>query len=413
MSRSFYRVAPAGSPIRPRDLARWATALASDRDASGTLAQALSDRFGARRYAFVSTGRAALTVILRAMRTLAPDRHEVIIPSYTCYSVAASVVKADLVPRIVDIDPQTLDFEQDRLLSTDTTRAVALVATNLYGLPNDMPFLRDFAQTRGMFLVDDAAQALGASSDGRYSGTWGDAGLYSFDKGKNLTSLDGGIIISNEGPLATAIDREVRGLSRSASGATSVRVMKALAYAALLHPRMYWIPAGIPGLGLGFTRYDTTFPLERGAPTLAALALTMLDRLEEYTRQRQANAAALAEGLTSLGLQLIRYRSSAQPVFVRFPVLMPHRVARDLAIEKLQAEGIGATGSYPEALADVPELRAHAPLETMGGRTVASRILTLPTHPYVTPSDIARTVSTLAEILSSGATAPLAQVLAN
>jgi perosamine synthetase len=322
-------------------------------------------------------------------------------------------VKAGLVPRIVDIAPETLDFERGKLLGTDTTRVLALVATNLYGLPNDMPFLRDFTQQRGVFLVDDAAQALGASTDGRHSGTWGDAGLFSFDKGKNLSSIDGGIIISGDGPLATAIEREVEGLQRSSGQATLARVAKALAYVAFLHPRMYWIPAGIPGLGLGTTRYDTTFPLERGAPVLAALALTMLDRLEEYTRQRRANAAALAEGLTSLGLQLIGYKSSAQPVFVRFPVLMPNRAARDLAIARLEAAGIGATGSYPEALADVPELMAYASRETTGGRSVASRILTVPTHPFVTPADIARVVSTLAETLSSAATAPRAQVLAS
>ncbi|MGH9345989.1 MAG: DegT/DnrJ/EryC1/StrS family aminotransferase, partial [Vicinamibacterales bacterium] len=167
-------VAPAGAPIRLPDLARWAGLAFTGGDVAASLQQAFCDRFGVRHSFLTSTGRAGMTLVLRALRRLAaPHRDEVVVPSYTCYSVAASIVKAGLRPRIVDIAPDTLDYAPDALARADFTRVLAIVATNLYGLPNDLSATREVARAHGVFLVDDAAQAMGASVGGRRSGTWG------------------------------------------------------------------------------------------------------------------------------------------------------------------------------------------------------------------------------------------------
>jgi len=305
--------------------------------------------------------------------------------------VAASAVKAGLRVRVADVDPETLDYAPAALRQIDAERVLAIVATNLYGLPSDMPALTRWAQERGVFLVDDAAQAMGASISGRASGTWGDAGLFSFDRGKNVSAINGGAVLSHCANVATALATEMRTLGSPRLGAATLDVVGALAYTVLLHPVLYGVPARMPFLGLGKTQFDTDYPLERTSRPLAALALTMLDRLPVLTLARRENAARLDLELRSLpGIQLPQPRPGADPAYLRFPLLMPSRESRDESVMRLTARGIGASGSYPRAIVDVRELqdRLVGDPATPMGRTIADRILTLPTHPYVRAADI-------------------------
>ncbi|HEY7497064.1 MAG TPA: DegT/DnrJ/EryC1/StrS aminotransferase family protein [Vicinamibacterales bacterium] len=397
-------VAPAGAPIRAIDLARAAALVVSGADVGATLRRAFQDRFGVRHALLTSTGRAGLTLLLRAMRRLASgDRDEVVLPSYTCFSVAASVVKAGLRPRIVDIRADTLDYDLDQLRRTDFRRVMTVVATNLYGLPNDLPAIADIAREHGAFLVDDAAQAMGAAVGGRASGTWGDAGLYSFDKGKNVAAIDGGMVVTSSDRLASALDREHASLAAPPLTESVSGVMKACVYSLMLRPALYWIPNSIPQLGLGKTVYTTDFPMERPSRPLVALGVTMTKRLDEFNRARRENAASILAGVTAVpGVQSIRVTNGATPVYLRFPVLLPNRDVRQRALEALVAAGIGATASYPSSLVDVPALQtafAGGAAPAPCGRSVAERVLTIPTHALVRPSDITTTVEILERVV--------------
>lgn len=349
-----------------------------------------------------STGRAGLTLLLQAMCRLAPpDRREVVLPTYTCYSVAASVVKAGLTPRLVDIDPETLDFDHAELGRTDFRRVLAIVATNLYGLPNDLPALSSLARRHGVFLIDDAAQAMGASVGGRPCGSWGDAGLFSFDKGKNVSAIDGGVVVTNSDAVAGALRAAMAGLSGPGAAASAMHVLKALAYFILLRPSLYGIPTRIPALSLGTTAFTTDYPLALADPRLVALGLVMMDRLDEFTRVRVATAKALIDGLRGAsGIQQIRPAAGARVAYLRLPILVARAGERAAMIDALTAAGIGATVSYPSALVDVPELRTHLAnpdIRAAGGRAVAARLITLPTHPFVASHDVERTVAIIQE----------------
>ena len=360
-----------------------------------------------RHVYLTSTGRAGMTILLRALRRQAGvHRSEVILPSYTCYSVAASVVKAGLRPRLVDIDPATLDYSVDQLEAIDGDKALAIVACNLYGFPNDMQSLRRVARRHGMYLIDDAAQAMGARAAGAWSGTVGDIGLFSFDKGKNVSAIDGGVVVTNDDALALAFERECEGLPAPGAGEICAQIAKALVYTVFLRPSLYWIPNSIPQLGLGRTVYTPEFPLQTSSALLTALAAETLLRLPELTRARVANATALLGALRTIpGLDFVSPRADASPAFLRLPVLLPDGAVRDRALAALTSAGIGASRSYPACLADVPELQpligAASGMGMTGGRRVAERILTLPTHPFVRGHDITRIAAVLRVELDS------------
>jgi dTDP-4-amino-4,6-dideoxygalactose transaminase len=308
-------------------------------------------------------------------------------------------VKAGLRPRLVDVSPETLDYAPDELKRADFSRVLAIVATNLYGLPSDLPAISRLARQKHVFLIDDAAQAMGGQVGGRWCGTWGDAGLFSLDKGKNVSAIDGGIVVTNSDAVAAALADELKSASTQGLRASAVGAVKALVYWLFLRPWLYWIPNAIPQLQLGTTVYTTAFGLGRPPRALVALAAVMLERLDEFTCARAVNASALSGALMRVtGVEMIRPASGAAAVHLRLPVLFDSCEARQLALDLLREAGLGASQSYPSSLADVPELQHRLVTSgpVVGGRSVASRILTLPTHPFVRDRDILRAVEIIA-----------------
>lgn len=399
-------VPPAGTPISLADVL---CSVGNALTRSDTLQQFKEDvRARARvRYCdFVSTGRAALTLALLALKALDGGRRdEVVIPSYTCFSVPSSVMKAGLKVRLADVDPMTLDFAPGALEQIDGSRVLAVVATNLYGLPNDLPSITRVAHDRGVYVVDDAAQCLGGSIGGRPSGTWGDVGIYSFDKGKNVTSIDGGVLVTNSERIAEAITRQVRVLPQCTIGESAAHLAKLVVYAALLHPRGYWLPNSLPFLGLGTTAYRTDYPLAQYDSWMAPMGHRLFTRLDAITAQRRVNAERLTRMLPwGPKLEPVVLKQGAEPAYLRFPVLIDPE-CRDAVLAALRVNGIGATASYPTAISDVPELRNQLQSEireARGGQAVARRIVTLPTHGYVTSRDQERMVEVVTDVLGVG-----------
>lgn len=382
-------LAPAGTAIAPHAAAAALLGGAIRGRSHEKLARVLAAHSGHARAWLVSTGRAAMTTTLTAMKRLAPERTEVIVPAYTCYSVPAAVKLAGLTPRLCDVDARTLSPDLAQLERFDPARVLAVVSANLYGLPNALTELESFAKARGYRLLDDAAQGLGARFAGRPVGGFGDAGLYSFDKGKNITSIEGGAIVSGDAELCAQIDRQWQSLLPTRALHTATVAAKLMLYSVMLRPVAYGIVNRLP-LGLGQTPWEDNYPLARYSPVLAAVTLRLYRDLDRLTRSRSENAARLAAALSDVpGVSLPAVLAGAEPAWTRFPLFISaERRAR--ALVALQSAGIGATASYPRALCDVPEVLALIPAEDatqLQARRVADTIVTLPTHQYV-PEDL-------------------------
>jgi perosamine synthetase len=380
-------IAPAGTPISLLDLALGlGKGALSDRPAR-ELTAGLQQHSGHSHAWLMSSGRAAMTVIVNAMRDIraSEDKDEIIVPAYTCYSVPAAIERAGLKVRLCDIDPHTLSYDMAQLRAADFSRVLGIVTANLYGLPNDLTAIESLAKERGIFMLDDAAQALGASINGRPVGGFGDVGLYSFDKGKNIATMQGGAIVARSGALADAIAKRYAALPTTPAGETLALTIKLAAYAILLHPVAYGFVQRLP-LGLGQTPYERECLIARFSPTLAGLGNRLFKRLGRLTSARQTNARALIEILASTNvLQAAALLPTAKPAYARLPVFSRDALQRDRIIDALGKAGIGATCSYPEALCDVPEGKSvivNSASSFLGARKVSATIVTLPTHPF-------------------------------
>lgn len=341
----------------------------------------------------MSSARAAMAMIFTLLKRncTAPLRTEIVIPAYTCYSVPAAAEIAGLTVRICDINPNTLSYNLDELASIDFSKVLAIVSANLYGNPDDLAALETLAQTHGVYLIDDAAQSMHAMQHERYAGTFGDVGLYSLDKGKNITSIQGGIIVTNDDSLALLIEDEITNLPTTSFPQKLSEAVKILIYSIFLHPRLYWIPANISALGLGKTIYTTDYLFTKYSEHLASISLRLFSRISQITNERKHHAATLRHILKDFrGIRFIEYTADAFSSSLRFPVIVEDSEKRHRLVKALNEGGIGATTSYPCSIAELDEVKSFA-IEhnnnSSGGRYIAQHILTLPTTPNMNSHD--------------------------
>jgi 8-amino-3,8-dideoxy-alpha-D-manno-octulosonate transaminase len=153
---------------------------------------------GVRHAVAVGSGTGALHVALAALG-VGPGQ-EVLIPGYLWVSVVAAVVNQGAIPVVVDID-QTFGLNPEAIEKSITSRTKGIIAVHMSGAPCNILVIREIAQRRGLFLLEDCAQCVGGSIRGQKVGTFGDMGIFSFQMNKNMTSGEGGSIVTNRPDL--------------------------------------------------------------------------------------------------------------------------------------------------------------------------------------------------------------------
>ncbi len=395
-----YLVAPAGTPISAREL----LLILAKRLRRGDHERELLRKMGGdpvlNHCSFLNSGKSALSVLLAAMRGIrGSEKDEVILPAYTCYSVAAASVRAGLKIRLVDVDPQTLDFRLEELADAPSRNVLAVVGCNLFGVLNDWEKLNQIADTGGYMLIDDGAQSLGVTAGGKHSGAMGTAGFYSLGRGKPMTSYNGGILITSHVELARALEATTSKLPRPGLVGETSAYLKLALYALFIRPRLYWLPASLPFLGIGETTYDPAFKIQRLSTIQTEAASVLFDRLKDYRDARLDNASWLAKAILSMGkFEILGWDAHRCPPYLRLPVLAPDQATRDSAIRELRRVGIVATRMYPTTIRDIPGIAGNLVefnQEFSGAQVLVDRLFTIPTHTYLSRSDLDRIVACL------------------
>lgn len=305
----------------------------------------------------VANGLDALILALRALDVGPGD--EVIVPSNTYIAtwLAVSTVGASIVP--VEPDLATHNIDPNLIAKAITPATKVILPVHLYGQPVDLDPILDLARARGIFVVEDAAQAHGAAYKGKRVGGHGDLVCWSFYPGKNLGAIgDAGAVTTNRADLA----ERIRALRNYGSRQKYVNDEQG-----------------------GNSRLD---------PIQAAVLRVKLARLEEWTARRRAIAAIYAEGLAETGLILPHVPQWADPVWHLYVVRSPDREALQ---RRLSAAEIGSLIHYPIA----PHMQAAyaglgiAPNTLPLARQLAGEVLSLPMGPHLAISDAGTVVGVL------------------
>ncbi|MEX1019489.1 MAG: DegT/DnrJ/EryC1/StrS family aminotransferase [Litorilinea sp.] len=309
---------------------------------------------GATHCVGVSSGTAALELALRACHVGPGD--EVITVAHTFIATAEAISAVGAKPVFVDVDAATYCMDPAALATAITPQTRAVLPVHLYGQPADMTAINAVAAQHGLVVIEDAAQAHGATWAGKAVGTLGDLACFSFYPGKNLGAYgDAGAVVTED-----------------AAAAEMVRLLRN-------HGRRAKYEHEIRGFG---ERLDTL---------QAAILTVKLRHLAQWTQARRRLAAAYTQALGELELVLPTVAPAADPAWHLYVVLTPQRAA--LAAH-LQAQNIETGVHYPIPLHLQP---AYADLGYRAGdlpvtERVAQECLSLPLYPEMQAAQQARIV---------------------
>ncbi len=343
-----------------------------------------STYFGVKHVFLVSSGKAALYLILRGLQSLNPGRDQVVIQAYTCFSVPSAIVKTGLTVMPCDINPHTFDFDHSQLESLIGPRTLCVVIGHLFGIPSDIEGIKRLCHPRGIVVIEDAAQAMGGTVCDMKLGTMGDVGFFSFGRGKNITCGTGGGILTDSETIATMIGKEYGSTSSPSTMDELIELFKLLMQMLLIRPNLYWIPAALPFLRLGETVFYKDFPVRKLSECKAGILRRWRQRLEHSNCLRKENAYAICK-TAKINPTVKAWESIA---FLRLPLLMRDRETRDRLFRKSQETGAGFSRMYPVPVNEIDEIKDQ--MEGMNfpvAKSVADRLVNFPTHWLLLKSD--------------------------
>ena len=290
---------------------------------------------------------------------------EVIVPSFTFAATANSVALTGATPVFADIEPEQFSLDPAAVEAAITERTAAIMPVHLYGHPAHMTELGALAERRGLALFEDAAQAHGASLNGRNVGTFGRFGMFSLYPTKNMTSGEGGMVSCDSPEL--------------------VRAVKLL--------RNQGMEAQYQNEVVGFNARMTDIH--------AAIGRVQLTKVGGWTATRQANAATLDRELRGVIVPLVA--DGAVHVYHQYTIRVPED--RDGFVAALKQEyGVGSGVYYPVPNHRLASLEHFAPgLHLEQTERAAAEVVSLPVHPSLSERDLERIVEGVNALAGAGA----------
>ena len=313
----------------------------------------------------VNTGTAALHSAVMACGVKQGD--EVILPSFTFVATAEAVVLAAGKPVFADIDPQTYNLSPASVEKAITKKTKAILPVDLYGFSADMKPLREIAEKHGLALVEDAAQAHGATYAGKPAGCFADAACWSLYASKNMTTGEGGLVTTDNDQMDDTL-RMIRSHGEKAK------------YASLILGNNY-----------------------RMSEMQAAIGNVQLEKLPSFVAKRRQNAQQMTKILQKSSRLVLPYESKDQlHSWYLYTARLKdgEETERNRILEELKKQGIGAEAYYVNPVHQMPFYRENFRSVKLPETDAASKqVFSLPIHPGVTAEQVDHIGKTLLTLL--------------
>jgi perosamine synthetase len=394
-------LAPAAAPITWQDFVSGLKGWVKGQSELKRFENEVNTFFGVSNSFFLSSGKAALTISLKALKNIYPDRDEVLIPAYTCYSVPSAVVRAGLKVKLCDLDPDTLDFNYAQLgCALANKRLLCVIPGHLFGGAVDIDRLKTMAADLHVPILEDAAQSFGGQCGEKKLGTLGDVGIFSLGRGKALSTVEGGIIVTRRDDIARLIERHFSELPKYGFRDCIKLAVYAVALMCLLHPALFWIPKMLPFLRMGETIYDPEFEIKQMSPLQAGLSRNWQQRVERFQQARHRTAQEWLTLLQTLQQKNFIQGNGEIPDLIRFPWKIDSLNVRKRLMDASDHMGLGITKTYPDAIDGIPELtNKFAGQQYPVAKELTETVLTLPIHSMLKPQDIEKIKRIISDVV--------------
>ena len=357
---------------------------------------------GGRRVVLAPSGRVALYWILKAMDLEPGD--EVVTQAFNFPAVPAAILATGARPRLVDLGRDSFALDPDGVAAAIGPRTRAVLVTHLYGNPADLDPLRALCEARGVTLLEDCGQAVGASYKGHTLGTIGFATLFTFGATKNFTILGGGAVACGDPDHAERVAalaranprvgrREALKLAASAAGMSVITSPIPFQLGVWPAIRIMSRFGGDPIAGALEEKVEPLVDVERmpvPSSSMVSVGMAQLDRLDQSNRARERNGWYLRSRFQDMsGLTLPPAQEGS--VFLSFPVFHPRR---DDLCRALQGRGVDSTTGFMMDCSTL-ELFGHDGAPCPETQRALREILHIPVHAFLRRKHLDRIADTM------------------
>ncbi len=352
------------------------------------------------------SGTASLIVALETFKRRS-DRKCVVIPAYTCPLVPLAVRHCGLEIILCDIAPDRFDFDIAALQRTVDRETLCVIATHLAGSIADVSPVIDIANQHSAFVIEDAAQSLGATHRGKSAGTLGDIGFFSLAAGKGLTLYEGGILIAREAGMREALRKMGEEIVPRNRAMEFRRVVELLGYRIFYNPTglrvtyganlRRWLTRGHPERAVG-DEFDSEIPIHKAGAARKNVGARALPRLREAIVQNRSRAHDRIAALENIpSLTVIRDLPGSNGTWPFIMILFRDEKQCAAALAKLWTAGLGVTKLFVHALNDYDYLKSIVPAASVpNARRFAARHLTISNSPWLSDDEFARILEVIA-----------------
>jgi dTDP-4-amino-4,6-dideoxygalactose transaminase len=356
------------------------------------------------------SGTAAFYLILEALKELSP-RKTVIIPSFICPLVPLAIKRAGLNVELCDIRKNDFNFDLRELeaLCFKNPDILAIVLVHLGGIPLDYHPVQEVCDRYGIFLIEDCAQSLGATYQGKKVGTLGDVSFFSLCRGKGLTLYEGGVMVTNQKDYGAVLDKKIDQFVENDILLESLRVFELFGYWLSYNPSFFWFFFRLPQIfwnlrGERFKAlmeyFTIDFPIHRVSKLRRLMGHVQFYHLEEEIEKQNQKASNYIEGLRKIkGVQVIVAPEYGRGTYPYLTLLFDTIENREKALKRFENSGLGVSQIYACAITEYDYLKPILPdRPCSNAHYLAQREITLSTSTFLKKEDLDSVLNILGDL---------------
>ncbi len=380
------RMPTAGTPYTFSDIIAAKLGFLKSRQIIAQFETLLKNYINQNHVRLVNSGTTGCYLLLEFFKSIrkSSKQREVIISDYTAPSLLLPIQKAGLDCVVVDTSPTDFNIDINQIESMISDKTLAIMPIHMFGIPTNVEKIKSLVAEKEIFVFEDAASSLGSKIRGKHTGTVANFGFYSLNRGKNISSLSGGIITWQSNQHTKAINKLADNLPQLSKSAQLSMLFKFFALTLAVRPFFYTFLNPLISQ-FKYTTLHTDFESFAYTPFQASLGKNIFRREKKLTKARIGNGQQLTQLFQSLEeVTIPKIDDQITTAFNQFPLLIKDFKKLEQLEQQLLNKGIETSRLYGQALHQIfPKSIKNADQPFPNAEYLAEHLLLIPTHPQI------------------------------